>query len=118
VSLLLVGTVAVLLGAGSRKSWKLVLAAIAGLAAVIVSSIFGWRLFGLASAMLAVLTLITLPSREPGKRVPWWINLTIAACVAVAAIAWQVNTPIRFSTVVLAPAVNPALPDVPMPYFG
>jgi MFS family permease len=118
VSALFIAAVAVLLGSGARRKRTWWAVGIAAGLAVVVSGFHGWRLFALVLATIAVVALATLVIGEREGRVPWWVNVSIVVCVLVAAIGWQINTPIKFAQVYIDPPLGNAPAEQGRPFFG
>jgi hypothetical protein len=124
ISLVLVAAAAVGLvlsrGEGAA-TWGWGVGIVAALISITASSIHGWRLFGLVVGLLVALALaFSAPGSAyiVGRRVPWWVNVGIVGSVVVAAIAWQVNSPIEMDTVAVSPPPNPDMAGVYAPFFG
>lgn len=122
-ALLLAGAASMLvLSKGGNRKTQRVFALIFAVLAILISAGVGWRLFGLVVATLGISFLIALTSdgtAETGWNVPWWVASIIVGFAVLAAIAWQVNTPISIATVRVLPPMNPDLGENPaLPYFG
>jgi hypothetical protein len=123
-SLFLVGAATVTVGNALEKKADLkgwLLRSLVGqvIGALVLSALVSWRGLGVTFALLAgiglVLALRSRPS-SPGLR-----RVLVGGLIAlegVGALAWQIQSPVHITQVLLSPTLIPERPNLGMPYFG
>jgi hypothetical protein len=94
---------------------------IASTIAILLSALVSWRGLAVTLALLAFtwLTTIYIRRMEPMTRyLGRWLIAGLVALVGLAALTWQIQAPVRISSVEIVPPIPGELTGELIPYFG